>query len=818
MSGDKGFFSPKIKEKRWDPSEEEILIKKWDEEKVGWFKRGELNEKPLIVIDTPPPYPSGKWHVGGAAHYVQHDIIARFFRLRGYNVLMPFYADRNGLLVEVAIEKKYGINPHELASTSDGRKKFLEMCSKHLDSIEVELVDVWRRLGCSFEYWRNGTDSPEYRRITQSTFIDLWNKGLVYEAERPVNWCPRCRTALSDAELEYVKKKTKLYYINFIIKETGEKATVATTRPELLAGCKALIFNPNDTRYQHLKEKTAIAPLYDHELKIHPHPQANPDFGTGLVMICSYGDQADIRLFRELGLEPSILVNKDGRLNEKSVFLNGLTITEAREKIASLLREKGMLVKEEVIEHSNPVCWRCGTPVEFINVKEYFLSQVEFKEKLLDVIGKIKFYPEMHKKKLIDWVKSINTDWPISRDRYYATEIPIWKCSNCGKVILPEKGKYYRPWFDKPPVDKCPYCGASSEKIVGEKKVFDTWFDSSVSALYASGYMRDPELYQRAKEKILRPQGYEIIRTWLYYSILRIYQLTGRPAFKYVRITGMGLDEKGEAMHKSKGNVVDPSPIIKEYGADAFRYWAASSAKIGYDYRFNLQLIKTGRLFVTKLWNIARFTSMFPEKPFEKINVEVDKAIIHKLWLILREYLTYFNEMDTFEPTQLIYNFTWNIFASNYLELVKKRAYNRDGEWSDIEQESAWATMHYVLKTVLKMVSPIMPFVTDALWRRLYSKHSVHDEALMDPPKNIDEEKACLIDEVVNVNSSVWSFKKKNGLKLRDELRATLYLPVYMSVLDKDLKGLHNLHRIIYTEKPPDNALKIGEGVYLELN
>ncbi len=807
-------YKPKLMEKRWDTRKELELLETWRRENIGRFKRELLGKKPLLVIDTPPPYPSGKWHVGGAAHYVQHDIIARYFRLRGYNVLMPFYADRNGLPVEVTIEKKYGINPHEMASTVEGREKFLEMCRKHLDKMEAEITNIWSRLGCTFEYWKNGTDSLQYRMITQATFIDLWKKGLIFVDERPVNWCPRCRTSLSDAELEYKQKQTTLYYINFRIKETGEKVTVATTRPELLGGCRALIYNPEDERYKHLENRTAIAPIYGHEMKILPHPQADPEFGTGLVMICSYGDQADIRLFRELNLKPEILIDKNGIMNEKAGPLKGLSIKDARDKIEKMLEETGDLVKKENIIHNTPVCWRCGTPIEFIHVKEYFLKQIEFKEKLLEVIEKIKFYPEMHKKKLVDWINSINSEWPISRDRYYATEIPVWKCRRCNRVILPEKGKYYQPWKDKPPVERCPHCGAPLEEIIGEKKVFDTWFDSSISALYVTGYMRDEELYEKAKDNVLRPQGYEIIRTWLYFSLLRIYQLTGKPAFKYVRITGMGLDEKGEAMHKSKGNVIDPVPIIEKYGADAFRYWAAASARVGYDYRFSEQLLKTGKLFATKLWNIARFVSMFPEKPEEKISTLLDRAIVNKLWETLREYIKGFEEMDSLKPTQHVYNFAWNIFASHYIELAKRRAYNMDGKWSVPEQESAWATMHYILKHILIMASPIMPFVTDEIWRRLYGG-SVHKQILKDPPEP-DPEITRLMDDVIRVNSEIWSYKKKNGIRLRDPIKRKVYLPSSLKPLEKEIQALHNLELVTFTDKPPEDSLSLGKTVFIQ--
>lgn len=808
-------YEAKIREKRWDKSRELQVIERWEREGMPRFRREELGSSPALIIDTPPPYPSGKWHVAGAAHYVQHDIIARYFRMRGYNVLLPFYADRNGLPVEVSVEKKTGLNPHELSSTPEGREKFLELCRRELDSVEKELVEILRRLGCSYEYWRSGTDSEEYRKLTQSTFIDLWKRGLIYFAERPVNWCPRCRTTLSDAELEYTTKETYLYYIKFGLSGGGE-VIVATTRPELLAACRAIIYNPRDDRYKGLSGRKAISPIYGREIPIIESEAADPSFGTGLVMICSYGDSTDVRLFRELKLDPQVLIDKDGRMNEASGFLKGLKVQEAREKVAEELEKIGALVKKEKISHTVPVCWRCGTPVEFIHVNEYFLKQAEFKEKLLKEIESVKFYPEMHRQKLVDWIKSVTSDWPISRDRYYATEVPVWKCRKCGSILIPEEFRYYRPWKEEPPFDRCPKCGAGKEFIEGEKKVFDTWFDSSISMLYVTGYKRDNEMFEKVRGSVLRPQGYEIIRTWLYYSLLRVYQLTGKMPFKWVRVTGMGLDEKGEAMHKSKGNVIDPFPVIEEYGADAFRFWAAASAKVGYDYRFSPQLLRTGQLFATKLWNIARFISQFPD-PGEVSagRTKLDSSAIALMRKHFRKYLQGFDEMDTYEPAMTAYDFIWNTFASHYLELVKRRAYNDEGEFSEEEQRSAWATLHMLLKASLKMVAPIMPFVSDEIWRSIGYGKSVHEEKFTESEYggSASDEEAVLMETAIKANNDIWKFKVERGMKLTDAIEAELILPPILEPASKDLEKLHKIKRAVYTE-PQKDARQIGEVVW----
>ncbi|MCI4462166.1 MAG: valine--tRNA ligase [Thermogladius sp.] len=802
-------FKPKIKETRWDPRREVDLLKKWDEE--GLYKPNTSSGE-VVVIDTPPPYASGKWHVGGAAHYSQIDMIARYLRMKGFSVVVPFYADRNGLPVEVQVEKKYGLNPHEIAKTPEGREKFLELCRKFLDEAEADIVRVWRRLGCSFDYWRDGTDSVKYRTITQATFIELYKKGLIYEAERPVNWCPRCRTTLADSELEYIERTDYLYYIKFRVKETNEEVVVATTRPELLRACKALVYKPGDERYTRLKGLHAIAPIYGNELVILEHPEVDPSFGTGLMMVCSFGDHVDVKMFRDLGLEPEVIIDKDGRMSEKAGFLSGLPVEEARRKIVEALEAGGFILRKEPVQHSIPVCWRCKTPTQIITTREWFLKQVEFKDKLLEVIDKIEFKPEFHKKKLVAWVNSVSTDWPISRDRYYATEVPVWRCTSCGSILLPEPGRYYRPWKDEPPWDKCPVCGAPRDKIVGEKKVFDTWFDSSISVLYASGYMHNTELFKKVKYT-LRPQGVDIIRTWLYYSILRVYQLRGEPAFKWVRITGMGLDEKGEEMHKSKGNIIDPEPYLEKYGADAFRFWAAASGRLGYDYRFSEQLIRTGLMFATKLWNIARFISSFPEPEDYKLR-PIDEATLAYLSRVVEKVDKAYMDLDVYEPVHEIYQFTWNYFASHYLELVKSRAYNQDGSYSVEEQKGAWFTLHYVLRSVLKMLAPIMPFITDTIYRELYHK-SVHVEEFPRASPEFLAKSPELAELVVNIDSAIWGYKKKNNMRLTDPLKRKVYLPKSVSGVLQELASLHRLEDVELYENPPSNAVEIGAGVFI---
>ena len=809
-------LKPRIREKRWSVDFEKELIDLWDRE--GLYKPSFDPEDPrdIVAIDTPPPYASGKWHVAGAAHYAQIDMIARYFRLKGYNVIVPFYADRNGLPVEVQVEKTYGIYAHEMAKTPEGREKFLSLCREFLDEAEKEIVAVWRRMGCSFDYWRNGTDSPEYRTMTQATFIELFRRGLIYEDERPVRWCPRCRTTLAEAEVEYVEREGYLYYVKYKLADTGEDLIVATTRPELLAGCAALAYNPEDERYKHLRGRKAIAPIYGQEVPIIEHPIVDPNFGTGLMMICSFGDDVDVMLFNELKLKPKKLINPDGTMTEEAGPLAGLPVEEARKKIAELLEKEGLLAKKEMIIHKVPVCWRCKTPLQIIFRREYFLKQLEYLDKIRKITDEIVFRPEMHKRKLLDWINSVSMDWPISRDRYYATEIPIWRCRRCGAKLVPEPGQYYRPWKDEPPWDSCPYCGAPKEELEGEKRVFDTWFDSSISVLYVTRWMKDKRFFAKAFRNTLRPQGQDIIRTWLYYSLLRVYQLTGKRAFRWVRITGMGLDPRGRPMHKSLGNVIDPEPIMERYGADAFRYWSAIASKLGYDYRYDENKVKTGRNFATKLWNLARLVSAFPY-PGEAKLTEVERAFIALQDYYLEEADEAYMGLDVYEPTSKLYEYAWDIYASHYVELVKNRAYNRDNAYTSEEQASAWLGLHLILRRILIALSPIMPFVTDYAFRKLYGA-SVHLQSYPDPvfPEPERERLANIARIIMEVNRGVWAYKREKGLKLSQPLKGVVVLvPEEVQSALKDLQAMHKATFQAYSGEPPEEAVKVNEYTYI---
>ena len=781
-------MEPKIKDKSWNPAVEQIIRKKWEETDI--YKFSIKKEKEAFVIDTPPPYPSGRpWHIGAAAHYAQIDMIARTARMMGYNVMFPIGIDRNGLPVEIYTEKKYKVRMRQM-----DREKFLDLCRVALDDLEAEMIQIMKNMGLSGnfeEYYR--TDSDEFRALTQSTFIELWKRELVYLANRPNNYCPDCGTTIADAEIIYEDIPTKLIYMNFKVRETNENIIIASTRPELLFACQSIIVNPDDERYLGLQGKHAILPLFDREVEILPHHSAKPEFGSGAVMVCSYGDQNDVQIFRELGLKEIVALNSNGVTTSAAGPYSNLRVNQARIRIIEDLKNAGLLLKEENIIHRTPLCERSKTPIEIIPLQDYFVKQLNFIPKLKELTMKIKFHPETHKQILLNWIDSVAIDWPVSRRRFYGTEIPIWYCINCKTPNLPKPGKYYRPWKEKPPFERCNKCG--NTEFIGEDRTFDTWMDSSITPLFITKNKRDQELYKYSYPTKIRPQAKDIVRTWLYYTMLRCYQLTGQLAWSDAWIMGYGVDEKGEKMSKSKGNVIDPFPIIHRYGADTFRFWSASEANLGHDFRCSEQRILSSQKFLSKLWNLGRFLSSFDfisEAPHELS--ASDKWILAELSNLVEECEKGYEDFNFFIPANAIREFTWGLFASHYVEMVKGRVYDIN---DSVGQKSAIFTLHKCLSTILKLLAPLCPFITEDLWTKIYSTQSIHLQYLPQAQKYYLEMRKST-QYITEFNSQVWNKKKqtisrKTGkpLSLKDSI--DIIVPIELDAFKKDLCIMHNL-------------------------
>lgn len=787
-------MSTKITEKTWSSDIEKRILESWERENIYETENNGVENNNYYVIDTPPPYPSGKpWHIGAAAHYSQIDMIARVARSNGFRVIFPIGIDRNGIPVEIYTEKKYKIRMRNM-----DRKEFLKLCQQTLDETEKEFIEILKSLGISANFKETfHTDSIEYRTLTQSTFIEMWKKGLIYLGDRPNNYCIDCGTTIADSEIAYIDMETKLVFIKFFLNESKDHIIIATTRPELLFACQAVIVNPEDERYKKIQGKNLDIPIFNRIVKIIQHPYADPNFGTGAVMVCSFGDLNDVQLFRELKLKEIKSINATGKTTEHAKQFSNLSPKQARTKIIEELTNQELVIKIETISHRTPICERSKTPIEIISLEDYYLKQIDFKAKLLEYSKKINFYPEMHRQILINWINSIAIDWPISRRRFYGTEIPIWYCKKCKFPQVPEAGKYYRPWEEEPPFDKCQNCNNKYE-FVGEERIFDTWMDSSITPLHITKFSKNDIFYNNAYPTTIRPQGKDIIRTWLYYTLLRCIYLTGQLPWKNAWIMGYGVDDKGEKMSKSKGNVIDPLPIINKYGADTFRFWSASEANLGYDFRCSEQKIINSQKFLSKLWNIGRFISNFElideENKPQKLNT-TDKWILAELDDISRKSINGYNELNFFVPSNTLREFTWNIFAAHYIELVKSRLYN---ESDNEERKSALYTIHKCFKTILLLLEPICPFITYELWTKVYLNKKIIEEKRFPKTDNEFHEMTLLTNKLIKFNSEIWNKKKetisattKKPLSLKDPIKSII--PNELELFSNDLIAMHNI-------------------------
>ncbi|RMD66191.1 valine--tRNA ligase [Candidatus Pacearchaeota archaeon] len=688
----------------------------WEKEEI--FKFNPSTNKKIFSIDTPPPYASsGHLHVGHALHYTQFEIIARVMRLLGREVYFPPGFDDNGLPTEKYVETKLGVSKKDV-----DREEFRKICLEESRKVEKDYAErVFKKLGHSYDWsLLYQTISPEAQRVAQTAFVRLYNQGDCYRKEEPVIWCPYHQTALAQAEVEDLKRTTTLNYIDFELAEGG-KITIATTRPEFLPACVGIFVHPQDERYKSLVGKKAIVPIFKQEVEIMADEKVEQEFGTGIVMVCTFGDNTDIEWWKKHNLELRNMLNPDGTLNEIAGELAGKPIEDARREIIEKLRELGKLEKQEKLEQVVGACWRCGTPVEYIVTKQWFVRTLKYKKELIERAREIKWHPEFMRKRFEDWTNNLNWDWIISRQRYYGVPIPAWYCERCNEIIVANE--------DELPVDptkkekKCEKCGATAKP---EEDVFDTWMTSSNTPEIAGRWLEKPEIYEKLAPFSLRPQSHDIIRTWAFYTILKSHLLFNRRPWNEVMIGTYVLDAKGKAMHKSKGNAIWAEDLIEKYGIDAFRYWV-STASIGSDLPFNETELVAGQRLITKLHNAANFVFMNLEgfEPDSKSSTEIDLSSLEKMdaWLLVKLSKTLDKVREHFENYEIhlarleAEEFFWHTFADNYIEIVKRRIYSGNGK----EKRSAQLTLYHAFLAILKMFSPVTCFITEDIFQRFYA-------------------------------------------------------------------------------------------------
>ena len=826
--------TPRLNEKRWSVDLEKKIQSEHSASSEEYTKRYGFNPdsgKDIFVIDTPPPYPSGTWHIGAVAQYSMIDVIARSQRLLGKEVYFPWGVDRNGINIEFTVEK----NTKRKMKTYD-RAEFLQLCEETIEEFTQAMRNTARRVGLSCDFDREYlTDAPDYRSVTQSIFVELFKNGTIIEDLRPNIYDPVEGTTIADAEVERLQRKTKLVDVKWEL-DDGSELIISTTRPELICACGVVVVHPEDDRYQHLVGQKIKLPLpvsqREQYVEIKTHPSVKSEFGSGVLMVCSFGDQNDVAVFRELGLTPFQAINLEGCMTELAGQWSGLPVIDARKAIIEHLEANGQIDKIEEREQEVPVSERGKNPVEIILLKEWYVRQTHIQDRMKELIEDITFHPVRNRQFLLDWMDNISIDWPISRRRWYHTEIPIWYSADEQYVIVPPSGTYVQPWREQPPAGSRVLNRESRQdvgsyedmtdslgEISGEEKVFDTWMDSSNSNLFVSGYLNHPEVFEKSFPTALRPQGKEIVRTWLYYTLLKSALLLDKPGFQNVWIDGLGMDPWGRKMSKSLGNGIDADSVLEcgaggrtgswkvkgpektvnlkanKIGSECFRLWKACDAQVGDDFQINPEEIEQ-RYFgvLTKLFNVSRFASQF-DVPSDldnlpsNLNIE-DEWILHEFNTVMHEVKTAWENLDIYTATQALKTFGTGILPSHYLEMVKSRLYDGD-------TKAAW-TIHRMVRDFMSAFSPICPFFTHHISQTIYGISAVDVDEFPNNPfsDNYDQSRGEFLKsktfDLQTFNGEVWSTKKENGISLNQPISG-MVIPDNLREFTDILTSMHSL-------------------------
>ncbi len=796
-----GKYDFKTSEKKWQDYWQEKDIYKFDEH--GTSK--------VYSIDTPPPTVNGKIHMGHLSSYMHIESMARHHRMKGENVYFPFGFDDNGLPTERYVEKTHKVKAYQMP-----RQDFINLCLDTTKELEKEFHALYRSAGFSCNLKQTYSSiSPRTQKISQESFIDLLQKGYVYHAESPALWCTECRTAVAQSELEDKDIESTFNYIKFYIAGTDEYVTVATTRPEMLPACDCVFINPNDEKNKYLLDKKLIVPHFNFEVPVLTDELVDLEKGSGIVMCCTFGDTVDKEWQRKHNLPIKEAFNNAGRMNEIAGEFAGMKITEARQAIIEKLREEDLLIKQENLTHAVSTHERCGTPIEIIVKKQWFIDVLNHKQELLKAGYDLNWHPEPMRARYINWVENLQWNWCISRQRYYGVPFPVWYCKNCGKVMVADKN-------DLPvdPVVSSPKhaCECGSTEFVPELDVMDTWATSSLTPQICTDLLTQKGLDDTFVPMNLRPNAHDNIRVWDFYTVVKSLYHFGKLPWTDLMISGYVTSPDGSKLSKKSGNNKNsPQDIIAQYSADVTRYWA-NSLSLGKDTAFSLIPFDSGKKLVNKLWNASKFVLSFLTD-YEYRSVEllpIDKWILEEYRALYASFVKHLDNYEICLGLNELERFFWN-FCDNYIEIVKRRLYNPD-VFGKAGQESGQMACYLVLLGMLKMFGVFLPHITEEIYQAYYAqkenKTSIHISKYLDLGAVTDKQLLLNGEMLTKIVSDIRGYKSENKISLKTMISSLeITIPSeyqdFIKQTEQDLLGVGGIYEITY--KTGEYNLKFGD-------
>ncbi|MSY48165.1 MAG: valine--tRNA ligase, partial [Actinobacteria bacterium] len=738
------------------------LVEQWERDGIYRFDRT-AERKNIFSIDTPPPTVSGSLHMGHVFSYTHTDTLARFWRMRGKSVFYPMGWDDNGLPTERRVQNYYGVScdpslkyienfeppfrgdpPKDSRAIPISRPNFIELCDELTAQDEKVFEDLFRRLGLSVDWSLLYTTISEHaRRTAQSAFLKNLERGEAYTQEAPTLWDVDFGTAVAQAELEDRERPGAFHKLKFHVPdESRSEFVVETTRPELIAACVGLVAHPDDERYKHLFGKVAHTPIFNVEVPVFAHPLAQQDKGSGIAMVCTFGDLTDVIWWRELNLNTRPTIGRDGRfvadapaiMSDKAKLqyarLAGKTVKQAQTLTVEILRETGELIDEpRAITHAVKFYEKGDRPLEIVTSRQWYIRNggrdQALREKLLARGDELTWHPDFMQHRYANWVGGLNGDWLVSRQRYFGVPIPLWyRLDAQGEIIYDNP---LVPTNDQLPIDPStdlPNGFVADQRgqangFVGDPDIMDTWATSSLTPQIAGRWIDDQDLFTRIFPMDVRPQGHDIIRTWLFATMVRSNFEHNQAPWKNAALSGWILDPDRKKMSKSKGNVVTPSDLFDQYGSDAVRYWAAC-ARPGVDTTFSEEQMKVGRKLATKLLNLTKFVLGAGELTVDSKPTDlIDHAMLIRLAAVVDEATIALEQFDYARALERTEAFFW-WFCDDYVELVKTRAYSPGQDSS-----SARSSLHRALSILQRLLAPMLPFATEEVWSWLESG-SIH--------------------------------------------------------------------------------------------